>query len=333
MAGSGLSYDIRTDPSATFAAYQIFDLKVDGGSTIAEEDCDTYAAALWGNFIEDCLIDINEAFQGDAQVDAFDIAGTLDADGAVDFGSTLQVDGAASFGDFSAAAALYLDKAEASTATLGFRNTGAADDRILLVYDASENLDFERYVTNVLQDTATLSGSTGGWDFPGTVDITGALTCDAAITAATSLTVNGVSCDFGNGDSDILVTLRSSDDADAIHQYQEGTNFWRAGISNTDGAYWHGRYPGGVWSGFGLKGEIATGKYLFPDEVEIDGALNHDGSTVGFFGVAPAARAAAYTPSNVTPDRSYNADSTSTAELADVLGTLIADLQSYGLLQ
>lgn len=34
-----------------------------------------------------------------------------------------------------------------------------------------------------------------------------------------------------------------------------------------------------------------------------------------------------YTPTNVVTDRSYDADATSVAELADVLGTLIADLQ------
>lgn len=40
---------------------------------------------------------------------------------------------------------------------------------------------------------------------------------------------------------------------------------------------------------------------------------------------------ATYTPSNVTTDRTYDADATSTAELADVLGTLIADLQTLGI--
>lgn len=38
----------------------------------------------------------------------------------------------------------------------------------------------------------------------------------------------------------------------------------------------------------------------------------------------------AYTPTNVTADRSYNANATTTDELADVLGTLIADLQTKG---
>lgn len=54
---------------------------------------------------------------------------------------------------------------------------------------------------------------------------------------------------------------------------------------------------------------------------------------LGFFATAPTAQAAAYTPTNVTPDRSYDADTVAIAELADVVGTLIADLQLYGLLQ
>lgn len=40
-----------------------------------------------------------------------------------------------------------------------------------------------------------------------------------------------------------------------------------------------------------------------------------------------------YAPSNVTPDRSFDADSTTLAEIADVLGTLIADLQDAGIIQ
>lgn len=41
----------------------------------------------------------------------------------------------------------------------------------------------------------------------------------------------------------------------------------------------------------------------------------------------------AYTVTNVTADRAYDANATTLDELADVLGTLIADLQAYGLLQ
>lgn len=41
---------------------------------------------------------------------------------------------------------------------------------------------------------------------------------------------------------------------------------------------------------------------------------------------------AAYTPTNVTTDRSYDADTVLIAELADVVGTMIADLQAKGIL-
>lgn len=40
----------------------------------------------------------------------------------------------------------------------------------------------------------------------------------------------------------------------------------------------------------------------------------------------------AYTPTNVTTDRSYDANSTTVAELADVVGTIISDLQAQNIL-
>ena len=42
--------------------------------------------------------------------------------------------------------------------------------------------------------------------------------------------------------------------------------------------------------------------------------------------------ATAFTPSNVTPDYSYDADTVLIAELADVVGTLIARLQAAGVI-
>jgi hypothetical protein len=38
-----------------------------------------------------------------------------------------------------------------------------------------------------------------------------------------------------------------------------------------------------------------------------------------------------YSATNVTPDRSYDADTVLIAELADVVGTLIADLRTKGI--
>ena len=45
-----------------------------------------------------------------------------------------------------------------------------------------------------------------------------------------------------------------------------------------------------------------------------------------------ATESSAYTPTNVSTDRAYDANSTTTDELADVLGTLIADLQANGII-
>lgn len=61
--------------------------------------------------------------------------------------------------------------------------------------------------------------------------------------------------------------------------------------------------------------------------------LEHTGTLLGFYGTAPIAQTAAYTITNVTPDRAYDANATTLDEIADVLGTLIADLTAYGLLQ
>lgn len=64
----------------------------------------------------------------------------------------------------------------------------------------------------------------------------------------------------------------------------------------------------------------------------LDGVLQHGGSTLGFYGATPVAQSAAYTPTNVTTDRAYDANATTVNELADVLGTLIADLQATGII-
>ena len=64
----------------------------------------------------------------------------------------------------------------------------------------------------------------------------------------------------------------------------------------------------------------------------INGALEHLAGTIGFFGSTPVGQSAAYTPTNVTPDRSYDADSTTLNELADIVGTMIVDLQAIGIM-
>lgn len=106
-------------------------------------------------------------------------------------------------------------------------------------------------------------------------------------------------------------------------------------------------------------------KTLFSAEIEVDGALNHDGATVGFYGATPIARASAYTQTYSTASRTHPAQ-TATAltgtsvitawgfqtqaqldnfiadaealrqdhlALAQVVNSIIDDLQAIGILQ
>lgn len=67
--------------------------------------------------------------------------------------------------------------------------------------------------------------------------------------------------------------------------------------------------------------------------VTIDGDLNHDGSNIGFFGTTPAPQSTGWTVfSNLSTDKTCDADATTVEELADILGTLIEQLKTHGLL-
>jgi len=72
--------------------------------------------------------------------------------------------------------------------------------------------------------------------------------------------------------------------------------------------------------------------YTSTERTPIQWGADSSETLLGFHGTTPVAQSAAYTPSNVSTDRSYDADSTTLAEVADVLGTLIADLQAVGLI-
>lgn len=64
----------------------------------------------------------------------------------------------------------------------------------------------------------------------------------------------------------------------------------------------------------------------------ISGALNHDGTTVGLYGVAPVVRSTGWTITNDGADRTFDANATSIDELADVVATLIRDVAATGLI-
>lgn len=74
-------------------------------------------------------------------------------------------------------------------------------------------------------------------------------------------------------------------------------------------------------------------KLTLGGELEIDGDLNHDGTNWGLAGATPSATQTGYTTfTNLTTDRTCDANSTSVEELADILGTLIEDLKTKGII-
>lgn len=90
--------------------------------------------------------------------------------------------------------------------------------------------------------------------------------------------------------------------------------------------------------GHTYKSSLPTGTAQAVDYVEVineagtvKAKITKDG-VVTASGFAPLSGITTYTASNVTTDRSYDANATTTDELADVLGTLIADLRALGLL-
>ena len=112
--------------------------------------------------------------------------------------------------------------------------------------------------------------------------------------------------------SETMFYIDKPDDHIAVNVLQ--TTYANAGGVNTDGTLY------GV-DGFSGGGEPAWP--TVPDEEVVDGDLTWRCEAP----VMPGSTQT-YTASNVSPDRSYDANSTTLDELADVLGTLIDDLRA-----
>jgi len=92
---------------------------------------------------------------------------------------------------------------------------------------------------------------------------------------------------------------------------------------------------GNVFISTDLGGNVNIQGLKYP---KFDGLLGHvlttDGAGNLTFQVADVSSVAeTYTPTNVSTDRAYDANSTTLDEIADVLGTLIADLKTSGIIQ
>ena len=78
---------------------------------------------------------------------------------------------------------------------------------------------------------------------------------------------------------------------------------------------------------------VANNASYFGGEVQITGDLNHDGTNFGLAGAAPSAPQTGYTTfTNLATLRTGDADTLTTAQLADIVGTLIVDLKTKGII-
>jgi hypothetical protein len=67
-------------------------------------------------------------------------------------------------------------------------------------------------------------------------------------------------------------------------------------------------------------------------KMTISGDFDHDGTGFGIFNTTPVAQSTGWSVSNESTDKSYNADSLTLHELADVVGTLVEYLKTLGVL-
>ncbi len=151
-------------------------------------------------------------------------------------------------------------------------------------------------------------------------------------TASANTKVHGLLTDAGT--NAVVNVLTIGHDSSGTPAAGFGTGIIVEGESSTTASQIMGRLTY-EWVVATHASRTARGKLTVYDTAEREAIRIEASGTapmIGFFGHTAAVQPAAYTPTNVTTDRSYDANSTTVDELADVIGTIIADLQSVGLL-
>lgn len=140
-----------------------------------------------------------------------------------------------------------------------------------------------------------------------------------------------------DGTDDTQMSLRNSVGSEVISFRTDaspsfisggGGNFG-LGTAGPGGSGTLGTHVFSIRNGTPPVGGVGNVSSIYSDDVSASSelfAINEAGELTQITG-----RTSAYTPTNVVTDRSYDADATTTEELADVLGTLIADLQARGI--
>lgn len=117
-------------------------------------------------------------------------------------------------------------------------------------------------------------------DIPGTLDVTGAATLDSTLSVAGATTLNGAVA-LGNAAAD-AITVPGTIGSNLIFT----DNTFDIGASGATRPRDLHLSRNAVIPGTAS----VTGKLTAGGEVEIDGTLNHDGSSIGFFGASPVAK-------------------------------------------
>ena len=295
-----------------------------------------------------------------------DMVGALGVVGNATFESDLILDGATGAGDLTMAGNFLMDSAS-PTATIGddlgaptlaLRKVGASaavfqffSDNVLrsaIILDSSENLAIRVGATGT-EFEVTFASSNGRIIVPADfrvqgndLDILNALPrfnlgiddagqsiirrIDAASATPGQLLIEG-GAHIGGGAADFSggnLFFAGGDTDDTGAAAAGGTITLHVGI--TDG----GGGPGTIE----LEGDTnVTGAASVSGALEIDGDLNHDGTNIGFYGVTPAARPAAYTrTATVVESRTLAANASATAANNNALiAQILEDLASTGI--
>jgi hypothetical protein len=197
--------------------------------------------------------------------------------------------------------------------TLTIPDTAAAGD---LLYGSASNVLSALAKGTARQLMQMNSGATAPeWtsnlDIPGTLDVTGAAVLDSTLTVAGAASLNGAVA-LGNAAAD-AITVPGTIGSNLI--FTDNTyDIGAAGATRPRDLH------------LGRNAVVAgtlgvTGKVTLGGEIEIDGALNHDGVSVGFFGTTPTSAG------DITGDLSNIVDPIA----GELISTLIAALTRLGL--
>lgn len=173
-------------------------------------------------------------------------------------------------------------------------------------------------VTGVLTATGGVTGNVTG-NLTG--NVTGNVTGNASTATAlqTARTINGTSFD---GTANITVTAAAGTlTGTTLNATVTGSSLTSLGTLAANLLFVDATHDIGAAGATRPRDLYLSRKALIGGEIEIDGALNHDGVQVGFFGTAPANQ----------PTLTGALNSVSDSNAADVLNSICAALSQLGL--